>query len=212
MIEFAKKMKAYFVAVLLFAAKQMALNDSIITFLEKQKIVNKKNTDDITALGERQTTSEGKIATLDNRVNQLGQIKGNLEYLPYDYSEDMNLMKPVMRVVDGVEIYPNATDVLDYVSAKLGKPIVNGRSYLVQFSGDTSCPVMVNGKLQSGDAEESFFAVVNDAGERAFTYSSNPNAEKLASIETEAANATKDLEAANVTLVGYQNRMDLLNA
>jgi hypothetical protein len=217
--EFIKNLAAFFFTILAFVAKQTGVNESIIKFLENQKLVNKAQGDvnkaqgDINkAQGDTNLKVAGDIADLNGKVVNLGQIKGNIEYLPYNYQKDANPFKLAKKVVDGVDVYPTASEMLDYVASKLNKPITNGRSYLIQFSGEIPCPIMVDGLLESGDGEESLVAVIDDAGGRSFTYESNPDAEKLSAIESEAVKATVIIGKVNdVTMIGHQNRLDILN-
>jgi hypothetical protein len=124
------------------------------------------------------STLQGSVSTLQTDVARLGQVKGNYEALPYNYSKDGSATKPQSGV--------SAMDLFTYVTTLLGIVPVNGKSYQIQFAGTQSIPTTVNGDVESGDPNEALMVIVSDAGQYNFVYQSDETNEKLGYIASKA--------------------------
>ncbi|MEN9611205.1 MAG: hypothetical protein RLZZ628_2019 [Bacteroidota bacterium] len=152
---------------------------------------------DVTNLGKT-------VATQQTQIDRLGAVKGDYTALPYDYEKDQNPNKPQAGIT--------ASDLFAYVMQKLNLVVVFGKSYQIQFSGDVSIPVTVDGVLESGDSEESLMVIVNEAGQQAYVYQSSTTNEKFKALSDQFEAASVAIKANEQDWSILQTRANLLLA
>lgn len=178
MQQFQVFLAAMFAAIIAFAKGSNRTLAKVIDLLIRFK-------NQVTAVETGLTTTNQNVAglqttvgTLETAVTRLGQVKGNYEALPYNYSKDGSATKPQSGV--------SAMDLFTYVTTLLGIVPTNGKSYQIQYSGTQAIPTSVNGDLESGDPNESLMVIISDGGQYSFVYQSDETAEKLGYIAQKA--------------------------
>jgi hypothetical protein len=173
--------------------------------VDKLMKVNKKAVDTEQALkttDEKVSSLADKLTEAEKVITNLGEIKGDVEIVPYAYDEDTTPEKPT----EGVQ----AADFFAYVMGYAGVIATPGRKFSIQLSGDVSIPMMVNGVLQSGNANENLFVAVKMDGTYAYVYQGNKNDEKFATLADQAKNSTEFLIGNYSVMETLETRLDAI--
>jgi hypothetical protein len=200
---FIAAITAFFTAFLTRSAEQKTLLVFIVDYLKKLKLWTVSVGAAIADLTSRIGSIDAILSSFKSTMEALSTVKGNYDALPYNWSADADPNKPV----DGV----GASDLLTYVSTKLGKAIVNGKSFQIQLSGDESLKINVNGVTENGNPNESVFCVVNDFGGISYIYQADPHAEQFDAIATKSNEAKEAIKADAPIYVGMTTDMNILS-
>lgn len=200
---FMTAIAAFFMAFLTRSAEQKNLLVSIVDYLKKLKLWTVSVGTAIADLTSRIGGIDTILGSFKSTMETLSTVKGNYDALPYNWGADADPNKPI----DGVE----AGDLLTYVLTKLGKAVVNGKSFQIQLSGDESLKINVNGVAENGNPNEAVFCVVNDFGGISYVYQADPYAEQFDAVATKSNEAKQSIEADAPIYVGMTTDMNILS-
>jgi hypothetical protein len=194
---------AFFTAFLTRSAEQKTLLVSIVDYLKKLKLWTANVGTAIADLTSRVGSIDTVLGSFKSTMETLSTVKGNYDALPYNWGADTDPNKPV----DGV----GADTLLTYVLGRLGKAVVNGKSFQIQLSGDESLKINVNGVVENGNPNEAIFCVVNDFGGISYVYQADPYAEQFEGIAAKSDEAKASIEADASVYVTMTTDMNLLS-
>jgi hypothetical protein len=200
---FMAAIAGFFTAFLTRSAEQKTLLVSIVDYLKKLKLWSISVSTAITNLTSRVSSIDAILSSFKSIMEALSTTKGSYDALPYNWGADTDPNKPV----NGVE----AGDLLTYVLTKLGKAIVNGKSYQIQLSGNESLKINVSGVTENGNPNEAVFCVVNDFGGISYIYQADPHAEQFEGLAAKSDEAKGSIEADAPIYVGMTTDMNILS-
>jgi hypothetical protein len=200
--DFFRLIKSFFSESQTNSAKNLVISTKIVDKLMSVKNVATGAVEGLVKTDEKVVALSQKLAIAEQNISILGDVKGDAEIVPYAYDEDVTEGKPTEGVLASV--------FFAYVMAFTGNVVTPGRKFSIQLSGDQSIPMVVNGKLQSGNSGESLFTTVHADGTQTYVFQSNKTDEKFGALAEEADLGAKAMKANTDSLNLLETRLDAI--
>jgi hypothetical protein len=190
------------------SVEQEGIFDQIIAYLKPQAKWQADATKNMVNTAAALGVVETNFAKINNKLSVLQSVKGNYDVLPYDFGRDSGADRP-----ENSEAGYSISTLFSRVLALNGKQMINGKTYQIQFSGDSSLRVdMGNGVVESGNPREGIICNVSDAGNVSYVYQSDTVVEVLEAFAGQAGDATVKLALLDTQYGTHKTDMSILLA